>query len=206
MTEYVVPMGTPQFFAGTVPVVDPTRYNWVGAYPYLDTADTDTSYGEVNMVGLGSGFDKYAGSTLPAYIAPAGITSARVDLQIYVTAGSGSWSGGFYWLDCDDVAAPWSRYNSFFSLGVGWNTFADTWSYDLPGLLAALATGNMRFSASRAQQDVVFRVSQLRLTLIGAGIPINQQLQRRDGLGRGGVPLARGQATRQTSNQGRAPY
>jgi len=206
VTEYVVPMGTPEFYAGSVPTTDPTRYNWVGAYPYLDTADTDTSYGEVNTVGLGVAYDKYAGSTLPAYIAPAGITSARVDFQIYVAALDSSYNGGRWWMQCLDGTAPWSWFSSTYTSVVGWNTYADTYvfdptsgpAYDLPAMLAALATGNMRFSAVQAQQNVIFQVSQLRLTLISTGVPPLRQVQRNDGLGRS-VVRARGGTSVQRS-------
>jgi hypothetical protein len=198
-------MGTPEFFAGIVPTTDPTRYTWAGAYPYIDTADEDGSYGEVNTVGLGVDYDKYVGSTLPAYTAPAGITSARVDYQIHIAALDALHRGSLWWMRCGDVTAPWNFSHSIPSV-VGWNTFADTYvfdptsgpSYDLPAMLAALATGSMRLAAVQARQDVIFRVSQLRLTLISSVAPPLRQVQRDDGLGRS-VMRARGTRSVQKS-------
>lgn len=212
MTEYIVPMGTPEFYAGTVPVVDPTRFTWAGAYPYIDTADEDGSYGEVSTVGLFQVYDRYVGSTLPAYIAPAGITSARVDFQIHIAAPAGQYYGGMWWMQCLDVAAPWnfSGYGSPNTPVVGWNTVTDTVvfdptsgpEYDLPAMLAALATGSMRFSVVQGQLNVVFRVSLLRLTLISSAPTFLWNAQRTGGGGRS-AGRGRGDTTQQGSCRNR---
>jgi len=200
MTEYIVPMGTSEFFHGFTPVIGAGR-TWVGAYPYIDTADTDTSYGEINTAITGESV-LWDGSTLghlgamiPAYTAPAGVTDARVDLQIYTPdVSGGAFHGGVWGMHCDDVTSPWDwvGYGPTPSSPIaGWNTWADvpfnnSWGpgSDLPSLLASLATGSMRFSAFQNQAGATFRVSLLRLTLIGAGIPPLRQVQRNDGLGR----------------------
>jgi hypothetical protein len=179
MTEYVVPMGTPEFFHVTTPVTG-AGYAWTGVYPYIDTADLGASYGEINNFITGDFGGQWVGSVLPAYVAPAGIMGARVDFQINVATLDTYFHGPQWHMSCGDVTAPWEWGNSMYpSAVVGWNTFADTYTFDpafgpdndLPAMLAALATGNMRFYAAQEEIDVTFQISQLRLTLIG-GIPL----------------------------------
>ena len=197
VTEYIVPMGTPQFFLGNTPATDPA-YVWAGAYPYIDTADFGGSYGEARTSYYTDFREPAVGSILPAYTAPVGVTVARADIQINMpTPGSHSGIAVRWELFCDDVTAPYNwGVNGFPGVVAGWNTFADTrifepdWrtSADIPAMLAALATGRMRFTvrqqATVGQTDFTFQVSQLRLTLITPDIPPLRQVQREDGLGR----------------------
>ena len=106
MTEYIVPMGTSQFFHVATPVTG-AGYTWVGAYPYIDTADLGASYGEINNTITGDPGGQWVGYVIPAYTAPAGVTGARVDLQINMPTLD-SVSHGWQWkLVCGDVTAPW---------------------------------------------------------------------------------------------------
>jgi len=181
MTEYIVPMGTSQFFHVATPVTG-AGYTWVGAYPYIDTADLGASYGEINNTITGDPGGQWVGYVIPAYTAPAGVTGARVDLQINMPTLD-SVSHGWQWkLVCGDVTAPWDwSSHTYPPAVVGWNTIADTYTfdpaygpdYDIPAMLAALATGNMMLIAHQAQIGVTFQVSQLRLTLIGPDLGPN---------------------------------
>jgi hypothetical protein len=199
-------MGTPQFFHVATPVTGP-GYTWAGAYPYIDTPDLGASYGEINNFITGDPGGQWVGYYLPAYTAPAGVTGARVDFQINTPVLDAYYHGPIWRLACDDLITPWSWGNNPYPSAVaGWNTFADTYTfdgsygpeYDLPAMLAALASGNLRFFAMHAQIDVTFQVSQLRLTLISTGIPPLRQVQRDDGLGRS-VVRARGGTSIQRS-------
>ena len=203
MTEYVVPMGTPQFLRfGYYPETGP-GLTWAGAYPYIDTADTDTSYGEVDSTV--AGLDRYVGYFIPAYVAPAGIVGARLDFQMYFETIDATYHGPQWFMTSDAPAVPWSWNGGPYPDvdHVGWNTYADTYLFDpaygapISDMLAALVTGLMYVSVHQASPATVFKVSQLRLTLISSAAPL-RQVQRDDGLGRS-VVRARGGTSVQRS-------
>jgi hypothetical protein len=178
MTEYVVPMGTPEFFHVATPVTG-AGYTWAGAYPYIDTADLGASYGEINTATTGDAGGQWVGSVLPAYVAPAGIIGARVDLQMNILALDSTFYGPLWRLACDDVGTPWlSGGGHYPSSVVGWNTIADDVEpfdgqsgVDIPAMLAALASGNMRLYAHQPQDGATWQLSYLRLTLISDDAP-----------------------------------
>ena len=194
MSDIVLAHNPEAFYYYGTPITGAGR-TWVGSPPYIDTADADTSYGEVDTLVTGYNAGQWIGFQLLPFVAPAGVTGARIDMQMYFSAVGGANDAEGWLLYCDDGAA-WFSQNSHpsFSAAPGWNTFVDTTTFvdadgpgfDLVSLLAALATGNLMLMSYTDQANNTFRTSQLSLTLTG-GIPPLRQVQRDDGLGRSAV-------------------
>jgi len=173
MTDIILGHNPEAFYYYGTPTTGAGR-TWVGSAPYIDTADADTSYGEINTLTTGYNVGQWVGYQLLPFVAPAGIIGARIDMQMWFSAVDLAGAAEGWLLYCDDTAAWFSENSvSSFSATPGWNTFvdpktfitADGPGFDLPSLLAALATGNLMLMSYTDQANITFRTSQLSLTL-----------------------------------------
>jgi len=161
--------------------IDPPG-SWVGAYPYIGSADGDTSYGEFSASG-----GQYVEAELPAFTS-AGITGSRLELQV--------------WNDADAIPVP-SLYDWFIMGGhgvgkydIGAGIFAEdiaapsgVWStltidnpiplVSLAAMLAALSTDGLTILSGMVANSFIpftFRCSFIRFTLIGGEPNLTGQL------------------------------
>jgi len=171
---------------------------FVGAWPYLDTVDTDTSYVEfVTRTEFGGGFTGY---TVPAWTAPGPIIGARLEMQGKHGAATDQrvhfqWDGPTAWAH---INADWAsrRVPNTWELLTEQLLEADDVDAQLPLLAADLATGRVEVSASYDGYPS-FRPALLFVVIRGAPPPL-RQVQRDDGLGRS-VVRARGGTSVQRS-------
>jgi len=157
-------------------VPDGGPLSWVGAYPYLDTADASGSYA-----------DAAVNTDMPNYyaaqrFAPSGpITSVSVQWQWFVP-----YRRAYIFLV--DLASTSSFGVAFNSPALDTDGSWHTSNYAipdaaLPALNAALARGDLVAMSGSGSQSVAYQVSFIQLTGTGSAIPL-RQVQRDDGLGR----------------------
>jgi hypothetical protein len=197
MTETIIPITSPFWSTSTLGDYSPPSVNrtWVGAYPYLDTADTDTSYGNWNGVGdLGAGV--WMGTRLAAWTPPGTVTGARMEFQGRTTTNSRVHvilQGPTSWRSFPLIARR--------PIGV-WESFTDQLDVadDTYGFLGRMVTDLAAgaFEVLGNYDGGAFAFSMLRLVVITGGVPPLRQVQRDDGLGRS-VVRARGGTSVQRS-------
>ena len=163
MTEYIVPMVDPIFWNGGIWTGPLTDYTWVGTAPYVDTADTDASYGQVD----GTSLSQRVGATLAPWSAPGAVTAVRIEAELWrSTAWTGKWlicdvSGVGFWVDGTDWTGPagWSTITHTFTAG------DPTYYGDMALLLSVLAAGDLLILAV-CDGSTLYRASMVRLVAI----------------------------------------
>ena len=188
MTDITVPFTGVTFFDG-VDLPPSAGLTFVGAAPYVDTADGDTSYAQMDPETFPVCTAVYYRTP---YVPPGTVASARFDIQVFVPEGDADpathlsygtmvieappYDTGFYW----NFSAWWS-----FPVGV-WASFSFPLirDSDLPVLLSRLAAGDeIRFKLQPSNSTAPCRISMMNLVLTVNDAPLPlRQFQRDDGL------------------------
>jgi len=197
MTDIVVPFtGVTFLTSGGVPQAPSTGLTLVGSYPYVDTADGDTSYAQTEQNSI-AGAHRLAVFYETPFLPAGTVTAARLDMQVWTP--DGFINGSFYDTAAADLYwSPWPA--SGYPAGV-WTTQSFDITSQLALLLSMLASGQqIKFQLKPASEpsSAACRVSYMALVLTVTGTPPLRQVQRNDGLGRS-VMRARGTRSVQKS-------
>ena len=173
MTD-IIPPWYPAFTSGGHPALEmPSiaghRY-WVGAAPYLDTADQDVSYG------YNDGLTASTGIVIPAWSPAAGvtITAARIEGQQLNTDNA---SVAWQLVDRGDGTTAYLLQGNPGPVGT-WITYTNVIDpvVDLPSVLSALATVGLLLTELHPSTGAS-RLSRLQLILTGPSLGPNLTAQ-----------------------------